>query len=93
MAWPLTASDGFLEHDLSAVCLPLQSAAVIQRNTGIIVPVICRIKLFENFKKNTDLKYKAKALSPSALWAKETCRCRAVITKVLPLPGFYNACL
>lgn len=51
-----SASGGFLECNSSAVCLPLQSTAVIWCNTGTIVPVICRIKLFENFKKNTDLK-------------------------------------
>ncbi|RMC09011.1 hypothetical protein DUI87_14010 [Hirundo rustica rustica] len=42
--------DGSLEHSSLAVCLPLQSAAVMQCNTGTIVPLICGIKLFENFK-------------------------------------------
>lgn len=46
--------DGFLQHLSLAVCLPLQSAAVMQCNTGTIVPLICSIKLFENLKKNTD---------------------------------------
>lgn len=50
--------DGSFKHPSSAVCLLLQSAAVMQCNTGTIVPLIWGIKLFENFKKNTDLEKK-----------------------------------